>query len=122
MTFRDDTYGFEKHLEQLKLLYEHECDANRSLRKTLNEYNKDTEVQEKQKQIDDLWRRSLLVMSPKEADAERAFRYKHYERHHAYSHCSTYTYEITGTGIGNIIKITCPICGESEDITDTDSW
>jgi hypothetical protein len=28
----------------------------------------------------------------------------------------------TGTGIGTILKVVCPICGESEDITDTGAW
>lgn len=28
----------------------------------------------------------------------------------------------TGTGIGTTLKVVCPICGESEDITDTEVW
>lgn len=28
----------------------------------------------------------------------------------------------TATGIGTILKVVCPICGESEDITDTEVW
>jgi hypothetical protein len=28
----------------------------------------------------------------------------------------------TGAGIGTILKVVCPICGESEDITDTEVW
>ncbi len=28
----------------------------------------------------------------------------------------------TGTGVGTILKVICPICGESEDITDTEVW
>lgn len=28
----------------------------------------------------------------------------------------------TGTGIGTVLKVVCPICGESEDITDTEVW
>lgn len=28
----------------------------------------------------------------------------------------------TGTGLGTILKVVCPICGESEDITDTEAW
>ena len=65
-------------------------------------------------------------MSDKEIEAERNFRYRHYEK------CArplkdksvgnTYIYELSGTGLGTIIKITCPICGQTEDITDIDSW
>ena len=28
----------------------------------------------------------------------------------------------TGTGIGTILKVVCPICGESKDITDNSVW
>jgi len=28
----------------------------------------------------------------------------------------------TGTGIGTNLKVVCPICGESKDITDTSVW
>ena len=28
----------------------------------------------------------------------------------------------TGTGVGTNLKVVCPICGESEDITDTEVW
>ena len=28
----------------------------------------------------------------------------------------------TGTGIGTNLKVVCPICGESKDITDTSAW
>lgn len=28
----------------------------------------------------------------------------------------------TGTGVGTNLKVVCPICGESEDITDIGAW
>ena len=28
----------------------------------------------------------------------------------------------TGTGIGTLLKVVCPICGESKDITDLEAW
>lgn len=28
----------------------------------------------------------------------------------------------TATGVGTILKVVCPICGESEDITDMEVW
>ena len=28
----------------------------------------------------------------------------------------------TGTGVGTILKVVCPICGESKDITDNSVW
>ena len=33
-----------------------------------------------------------------------------------------FTYIITPTGLGNIIKIKCNSCGKIKDITDEDSW
>ena len=92
----------------------------------LNDYNKDEEIQKYKAEIQELHSRSLLLMSDKEAKAERDFRSKHYEQCawplKSKSAGSTYIYELTGTGLGTCIKITCPICGQSEDITDIDSW
>jgi len=55
-----------------------------------------------------------------------AFRKEHYEKcalpKRSKAVGNTYIYEITGTGLGPIIKITCPICNKSLDVTDTDSW
>ena len=65
-------------------------------------------------------------MSDKEAKVARDFRQRHYEQCalplNSKSAGNTYIYELTGTGLGTCIKITCPICGQSEDITDIDSW
>lgn len=33
-----------------------------------------------------------------------------------------FTYIITPTGLGNIIKIKCNSCNEIKDITDAESW
>ena len=108
-----DTYeGLEGQLEYYK--------------KKLEEYNKDSEIQKYKAEIQELRARSLLLMSDKEAKAERDFRNRHYEKCarslNNKSAGNTYIYELTGTGLGTCIKITCPICGQSEDITDIDSW
>ena len=95
-------------------------------KKKFEEYNKDSEIQKYKDKVDKLYSHSLLLMSDKEAEAERDFRSRHYEKCalplNSKSAGSTYIYELTGTGLGTIIKITCPICGQSEDITDIDSW
>ena len=94
-------------------------------KKKLEEYDRDAEIQKYKDENKKLRSCSLLLMSDKEREAERNFRYKHYEK------CArplkdkigtTYIYELSGTGLGTIIKITCPICGQAEDITDIDSW
>lgn len=95
-------------------------------RKKLEEYNKDSEIQKYKNIVDELYSRSLLFMSDKEAEAERDFRSRHYKKCalplKSKAAGNTYIYELTGTGLGTCIKITCPICGQSEDITDIDSW
>lgn len=55
--------------------------------------------------------------------------YDEFEKEHMHdrltSHCNggRAPYLIpTGTGIGTILKVVCPICGESKDITDTETW
>lgn len=55
--------------------------------------------------------------------------YDEFEKEHMYDRLSSRynggraPYLIpTGTGIGTILKVVCPICGESKDITDTSMW
>lgn len=60
-------------------------------------------------------------MSDKEAKSYNEF----LERHYKVSGCKNanhYIFDLTGTGIGVAIKVTCPVCGETKDITDFDSW
>lgn len=100
--------------------------------KRVKEYNKDEEIQklenkiaEKDKEIESLCKRSLMIMTNKERDARKAFIHKHYELHNNgefKGNGSTYIYTLTGTGLGTDITIKCPICGEEENITDIDSW
>lgn len=32
------------------------------------------------------------------------------------------TYEITPTGLGNVVVVRCNACGKKEDITNVDNW
>lgn len=94
-------------------------------KKKLEEYNKDSEIQKYKAEIQELRARSLLLMSNKEVEAERDFRTRHCQCARLLKSKTignTYIYELSGTGLGTCIKITCPICGQSEDITDIDSW
>lgn len=96
------------------------------MRQTLDEWRKDDEIQELKEVNNSIMRHSLLQMTDKEVEAERAFRKKHWEKcaekFHSKAKGNTYIYELTGTELGTIIKITCPLCGETEDITDEESW
>lgn len=61
---------------------------------------------------------TLAVLSPVEYERAKTFREKHYQS------CKNnrYIYDLEGTGIGTIVKIKCPVCGEEKNITDLDSW
>lgn len=118
--------NFDKLLADLKGAYAQNVQCIERLQHKLDSWNKDEEIRKYRDEAEDARRHSLISMSDKEMEANKAFRKKHYEScakpMHSKAVGNTYIYEITGTGIGTIIKITCPLCGESEDITDTDSW
>ena len=92
----------------------------------MQEWNKDTEIQKYKETVKYIRNHSLFIMSDKEFKADKEFREQHYkmcaEPLHSKTAGNTYIYELTGTGLGTCITITCPICGQSKDITDTDSW
>ena len=62
--------------------------------------------------------------SQKEKDRYEQFEQKHmHDRLESKANGGRAPYLIpTGTGIGTVLKVVCPICGESEDITDTEAW
>lgn len=117
---------FDEALQGLKDSYEYMRNRVQDMEATLKAWNKDEEIQKYKDAAADTYRHSLLQMSDKEMLAEKAFRDKHWkmcaEPLKSKITGNTYIYELTGTGIGTCIKITCPICGQSEDITDIDSW
>lgn len=120
MQFRNDCYPFEKHLEQLKLQYEYEKKMKQHFRERLVMYDEKEEIKKRDEQIDDLHRKSLIVFSDAEYESHENFKNKHYQLHQ--SRLTRYLYDISWNGIGHCVKITCPICNESEDITDMDNW
>ena len=63
--------------------------------------------------------RSWMTLSPLEDESLRKFRDKHYQLHQK---DIGFTVHIFGTGIGTCYEIECPICHESEDITDVSNW
>ena len=105
-------------LEQVKKQYKFMEKSLADAKKELNEWNKDAEIQAMQEEVNQVRRNSLYVMTDKEHKAIEAFRGKHYIS----CKSSAYQYELAGTGIGTIIKIKCPVCGEQEDVTDLESW
>lgn len=109
------TRSFEECLEEMREINESQQKAIESLRT----YNKEEEIAKRDKIIHNLYRHSLHMMSDKELAAMEAFHTKHYDRCNNGNH---YIYDMFSTGVGIIMKIICPVCGESENITDIDSW
>ena len=92
---------------------------NQMLKDMLNSYNKDEEIAKLKTEMDELWSNSLIVLYPKEKDRIKTFKQKHYEK---CKNGNEYTYHMTGTGIGTVIEIECPVCKGIQDVTDVDSW
>jgi len=62
---------------------------------------------------------SLHDFTEKEYNRNEKFRKKHYKK---CGNAGTYIYTLTAAGIGELVKVKCPICGKEKDITDTDNW
>ena len=99
----------------------------KEMRERLQSWNKDEEIQKLKEKNDWIYAHCLCPnLSDKEVAAIRDFKKKHYE-----TCCgngmfknkgNTWRYEITGTGIGHIIKVQCIECGQWLDVTDIDNW
>lgn len=112
-------HNFRKHIEAINDEYTRVCEENASLRQRMQEWRKDEEIQKLEVENTRLRCLSLHVMSEKEREDDQAFRHAHYESCH---NGNDYEYELIGTGIGTVIKIRCPVCGEHKDITDISNW
>ena len=109
----------DKLLGNVMAEYRRQVSVADYFRKKCEDFRKDTEI----KRLDDALERerrlSLHRMSEEEYRQDRDFRDQHYSK---CKNGNRYQYELTGTGIGTCITVTCPICGCQIDITDTDSW
>jgi hypothetical protein len=99
--------------------YDREASSTEYFRRKYEEFRKDEEIQRLEAEIARLHRLSLHRLSEKERKDEQDFRHTHYER---CGNGNDYVYELIGTGIGTVIYITCPVCGERKDITDIGDW
>lgn len=88
-------------------------------KKQLEEYNKDKEIEKRDEKIKYLREHSLFEMTDDELIEDKAFRAEHYKK---CKNGNSYIYELTGTEIGTCIKVTCPVCKKSKDITDIKGW
>ena len=118
---------FDSAIEKLKASYEYMQEKVKEMQKTLNEWNKNEEIQKLKEEKEYITSHCFLGgLSDKEIAAIKEFKNKHYKTccgNGKYkSKGNTWRYEISGTGIGHMIKIQCPECGVIQDITDIDNW
>ena len=116
----------ERNLKEIKDCFSKLEKQNFTLKNQLEEWNKDQEIEKYKKQAEDIRIHSLQYLTDNELKEIESFKKNHYARCAAplqnKAKGDTYIYTITNTGLGAIIQITCPLCGETKDITDTDSW
>lgn len=88
-------------------------------KKALLKYDKDAEIAKRDKKIKYLQEHSLLEITDNEKQRIKEFRNKHHKK---CNNGNTYDYRISGTGLGTILIISCPYCGNEEDVTDVSGW
>lgn len=111
--FKDEK--FDELMKQLSESYHDMERSCRAAREQVREWNKDEEIKKLKNEIAYCRKHSLLQLTDKSKEKLDAFTLKHIHSH-------TFIYEITGTGIGSIVKVSCDKCGETIDITDAESW
>ena len=106
--------------DKIELMQEDHDDLVESYRKLKDEKFKDEEIKRLKKELDFYQRNTLVTLSDKQRENARRFQKEHYEN------CETgmisFKYTIIPTGIGNVVEIKCPKCGEILDLTDYDLW
>lgn len=108
-----------KLLGSVQAEYDRQVSVADYYRKKCEEFRKDDEIKKLEKQLGEIRGHSLHVMNEEEYVAAAAFRAAHYMK---CRNGNTFQYELSGTGIGTVISIICPRCGERQDITSYDSW
>ena len=106
--------------DKIELMQEDHNDLVESYRKLKDEKFKDEEIKRLKEELDFYQRNTLVTLSDKQRENARRFQKEHYEN------CDTgmmsFKYTIIPTGIGNVVEIRCPKCGEILDLTDYDLW
>ncbi len=74
--------------------------------------------------LEDKLDHSLAIFSDLEQERYHAFINKHFKLHNdgKYKKDSGITIHLVSTGVGTCYTLECPVCHETEDITDVSSW
>lgn len=108
-----------KILEEAQEEYNRQVKLVDHFREKYQEFCKDEEIQKLERQVDELRRYSLHVMSENEHTENAVFQAEHYMK---CKNGNRFQYELIGTGIGTVLYVRCPVCGEQKNITDLNSW
>ena len=112
----EDTLDLLK--KQIDLLQKDKEDYRKDYINAKQEVYKDEVVERLNKELERYRNNSLQVLSDKEMLRFKEFKHSHYKS------CGTSDVLVllSPTGIGTVIKLKCPKCGEEVDITDIDCW
>ena len=104
--------------KQIDLLQKDKEDYRKDYINAKQEVYKDEVVERLNKELERYRNNSLQVLSDKEMLRFKEFKHSHYKS------CGTSDVLVllSPTGIGTVIKLKCPKCGEEVDITDIDCW
>lgn len=103
------------YLEELNKILEDQERTIEKLREQVRRFNRDEEIAKRDKRLYEMCESSLYIMTKKERKRHDAFIYRHYLKCYNINH---FSYDICNKdGVYHIV-VTCPECGESEDITD----
>jgi hypothetical protein len=85
-----------------------------NLKRELKKYDKDIEIAKRDAKIENLQKHAIISTDNKTRPILEGFRKKHYKKCGNGNH---YIYDVTGTGLGPIIKVCCPKCKKEIDIS-----
>ena len=104
--------------KQIDLLQKDKEDYRKDYINAKQEVYKDEVVERLNKELERYRNNSLQVLSDKEMLRFKEFKHSHYKS----CETSDVLVLLSPTGIGTVIKLKCPKCGEEVDITDIDCW
>lgn len=111
--------GFGNMLKKIYEEYQRVKQANQQLRLQIATWNKDDEIQKAYDQAESYRNHSLMQLTDSELLKIKQFRNKHFS---SCSNYDTYSFRLSDSMFGTQIKITCPVCGETQDVTDYKEW
>lgn len=114
-----DVREIDEAIVTIRSAYQRVCEERDSLRKRLDEYDKDAEIKRLTEMVRFSDSHALHSCTELEQERIKKFRAKHFN---SCRNPNKYTFDLIGSGFGEMITIKCPKCGECEDVTDDSAW